>query len=248
MIQATDSFGDMLTMITRGFLSGSESDLRSNSFRNAQNRYKSVFTQLTKNLKEAKKEHYVLGTEEEFKIENNLVNCMQRLAQSIGGLRSAAMTQFALLKESPEFGNQTPNNPRYQSSEPQFGLMSSPNGTRKDRFAVLTAIEEASEEGSGAEDEDNTRFPGLQRQGTATSLASISSTAMPTARTPADIFSRFILHLGPSMKSLAYSLAEILQELPFGEGPAYEIAINEHFKTSLADALYELYDSSINIG
>jgi hypothetical protein len=237
MIKATDSFGDMLTMITRGFLSGSESDLRSTSFNSTQSRYKSVFTQLTKNLKEARLEHYVLGTEDEFMLERSLVNCMQRLAQSIGGLRSAAMTQFALLKESSEFGSSTPSSSRFPFSQIQGSSISSSNGGRKDRFAILTAIEEASEEGSGPEDhsQHNPRFQRPERQGTENSFA---STTIPTVRTPADIFSRFIMHLGPSMKSLAYSLSEILQELPFGQGPTYEIAINEHFKTSLTDALY----------
>jgi len=48
------------------------------------------------------------------------------------------------------------------------------------------------------------------------------------------------MHLGPSMKSLAYTLSQILQELPFGEGPDYAIKINEHFKSSLTEALYAL--------
>ena len=39
------------------------------------------------------------------------------------------------------------------------------------------------------------------------------------------------------MKSLAYTLSEILNELPFGPAPEYFITINEHFQTSLADAL-----------
>jgi hypothetical protein len=45
------------------------------------------------------------------------------------------------------------------------------------------------------------------------------------------------MHLGPSMKSLAYTLSEVLVELPFGPAPDYVIAINDHFRTSLADAL-----------
>lgn len=238
MIKATDSFGDMLTMITHGFLSGSETDLRSTSFNKAQSRYKSVFTQLTKNLREARFEHYVLGTEEEYRLEANLVYCMQRLAQSIGGLRSAATTQFSLLKESPDFG--TPAVAGTTRTFPQMlgGSASSMFTGRHDRFAVLTAIEEASEEGSGTEDHgtDSGRIPSqLERQET---QVSATSTGLPTARTPAEIFSRFILHLGPSMKSLAYTLSKMLQELPFGEGPEYHIKINDHFKTSLTDALY----------
>jgi hypothetical protein len=109
---------------------------------------------------------------------------------------------------------------------------------RHDRFAVLTAIEEASEEGSGTEDHEpesiQTRSR-LERQGTQTS---VTSTGLPTARTPSEIFSRFILHLGPSMKSLAYTLSKILQELPFGDGPEYHIIINDHFQSSLTDAVY----------
>ena len=66
MIRVTDSFGDMLAMITRGFLNGSEEELHNPSFIAASNRYKSVFTSLTKNLKEAKYEHYVFGTESEY--------------------------------------------------------------------------------------------------------------------------------------------------------------------------------------
>jgi hypothetical protein len=242
MIRATGSFGDMLTMITQGFLSGSEADLGSTSFNNALGRYKSVFTQLTKNLKEAKLEHYVLGTEDEYKLEASLVNCMQRLAQSIGGLRSAATTQLTLLREGAAIGSATPTDDGLSAQAAGLGL--SLVASKQDRFAVLTAIEEASEEGSGAEDQytptQGTQSPGsrpsrLERQN---SEASVTSIYVPTARTPADIFSRFISHLGPSMKSLAYTLSQILNELPFGPGPDYSININEHFRTSLSDALH----------
>jgi hypothetical protein len=234
MIKATDSFGDMLTMVTHGFLSGLETDLRSTSFDKAQGRYKSVFKQLSKNLKEARFEHYVLGTEEEYRLEASLVYCMQRLSQSIGGLRSAATTQFTLLRESPDFG--TPIAAGTIRTFPQMlgSSLSSTLTGRHDRFAVLTAIEEASEEGSGAEDNQSERPSRLERQGTE---VSVTSTSLPTVRTPTEIFSRFILHLGPSMKSLAYTLSQILQELPFGDGPEYCIKINDNFKSSLTDAL-----------
>ena len=236
MIKTTDSFGDMLTTITRGFLSGSETDLRSTSFNNALNRYKSVFTQLTKNLKEAKFEHYVLGTEEEYKIQANLVNCMQRLAQSIGGLRSAATTQFALLRETAGIGTPA-TSMRYSIPQIHGESGSSTLISREDRFAILTAIEEASEEGSGAEDHqkhEESRSRGPDRQGIEVGAA---STTLAAVQTPAEIFSRFMLVLGPSMKSLAYTLSQILQELPFGDGPDHCITINEQFKASLTDSL-----------
>jgi hypothetical protein len=63
---------------------------------------------------------------------------------------------------------------------------------------------------------------------------------MDTIRTPAEIFSRFMRHLGPSMKSLVLTLQQILQELPFGPGPKFDITINENFILSLEDAL-QLY-------
>lgn len=240
MIKATDSFGDMLTMITQGFLSGSETDLRSTTFNNALSRYKSVFTELTKNLKEAKLEHYVLGSEDQYKLEAKLVNCLQRLSQSIGGLRSAATTQFTLLRETAIAGNTTRLHSERSIPEVRNDSISSISNGRQDRFAVLTAIEEASEEGSGAEDQQmqGTTRTHIARQGTETSMDSIN---LPTARTPAEIFSRFIIHLGPSMKSLAYTLGKILDELPFGPAPDYSITINEHFMASLTDALYVLW-------
>lgn len=237
MIKTTDSLGDMLRLITGGFLSGSETDLKSSNFNNALAEYKSVFTQLTKNLKEAKLEHYMLGTEDQYKHEASLVNCMQRLAQSIGGLRSAATTQFSLLRENMK-GSSTPINSN--RTIPELSRIGSSLSVRQDQFAVLTAIEEASEEGSGAE--DSTRHHSRAPTGSSIrSIGSIQSFPMPTVRTPSEIFSRFITHLGPSMKSLAYTLSQILEELPFGEGPHYAITINEHFKTSLTDALYVLY-------
>jgi hypothetical protein len=213
-IKAMDSFGDMLTMITRGFLSGSETDLQSPAFNYALSRYKSVFTQLTKNLKESKLEHYVLGTENEHKLEAKLVTCLQKLAQAIGGLRSAAITQFALLRETGGVGNGTPMGSTRSISEVRRGSALSTWDFRQDRFAELTAIEEASEDDSGA-----------------------SVKNMSTVRTPAEIFSRFISHLGPPMKSLCYTLSRILNQLPFGPAPDYSITINEHFMENLTDAL-----------
>lgn len=39
------------------------------------------------------------------------------------------------------------------------------------------------------------------------------------------------------MKSLAYTLSEVLREPPFGAAPDYQITINDHFRPSLTDAL-----------
>lgn len=235
MIKATDTLGDMLATITQSFLTGSETDLRSSAFQDVARRYKSTFGLLKKNLKEAKAEHYVLGTENEYKHELRLVDCMEKLAQAIGGLRSAAMTQFVLLKETyPNENSAQASSVRHMPAQIRGGSVSPTMSSRQDRFATLTAIDEAPDEGSEAEDIGVQR--GLDRQGS-------SNSSLPAARTPSEIFERFILYLGPSMKSLAYTLTEILRELPFSDGPDFKVAVNEHFKASLTDAL-KLYSGA----
>jgi hypothetical protein len=232
MIKATDGFGDILTTVTRSFLSGSESELKSGAFEETANRYKTVFTQLTKNLKEAKLEHYVLGTESQYRLEANLVNCMQRLAQAVGGLRSAAATQFTLLREISDGANAAKKaNAHFSIPQMHGGSISSTLRSKQDRFAVLSSIDEAENETSEAEEEQYQN--GSRRE----SIGDLAS-AFPSARTPSEIFARFIAYLGPSVKSLVYTLDKILQELPFGRTtPDYRITVNEQFTASLTDAL-----------
>lgn len=190
LIQVTDSFGDLLAMITRGFLTGSEEELQQESFRDASEKYKKVFTSLTKNLKEAKYEHYVLGTEKEYQLEAKLVNCIQRLAQNIGGLRSAANTQFLLMAQPGVSGSVTPASTVYAPT-PKFGYfasMSSSLTSPSEDHGVLAAIDETPEDASS---EDS---PLAYHFSEGESLHSVTS--------PSDIFARFIIQLGPSMVSI----------------------------------------------
>lgn len=108
MIVLNDSFGDLVTMITRAFLIGSEDEVERKSFYGASEKCKKQEASLIQNLKEAKYEHYVMGREKEYQIEKQIVSCMQRLSQSIGGLRSAASTQFMLLDQPANTGGATP--------------------------------------------------------------------------------------------------------------------------------------------
>lgn len=237
MIGTTFAISDMLTAITTSFLKGSDDDLNTEEFRAANKRFAAEYAALTKNLHEARMEHYVVGHEDQYHVEAKVVNCMQRLAQDIGGLRSAANTQFALLKEPILHGNVTPASPRSMSIGSAFGAsINASLRAKHDRFSQLTAIEEASEETSDAEME-NGRFDA--RRGTMDS----EMLDLPTIRTPAEIFARFMRHLGPSMKSLTITLHEILDELPFGPAPDFQITINEQFLPSLNDAL-ELYSNA----
>ena len=180
MISITDSFADMLTMITRSFLTGVEEELEQSTFTQVSDRYKAVLTSLSKNLKEAKFEHFVMGTEKEYDLEAKLVKCMQRLAQDIGGLRSAATTQFNLLSQSIATGATTPTNPNNLPAN---------TASSQEEYGVLPAIEEAPEEQGSPEDS-----PTSIRQ------HSIDShQTLPPINTPAEVFSRFITQLGPSM-------------------------------------------------
>lgn len=189
LIQVTDSFGELLATITRGFLTGSEEESQQDSFRDALDQYKKVFTSLTKNLKEAKYEHYLLGTEKEYQLQAKLVNCIQRLAQNIGGLRSAATTQFLLMAQPDVSGSVTSASTMYAHT-PKFGYFTSLSGltSPSEDHAVLAAIDETPEDASF---DDSLSAQPFQENG-----------SIHSVRSPSDIFARFIVQLGPSMVSV----------------------------------------------
>ena len=230
MIEVTNSFADMLTLITRSFLTGVEEDTQQQSYITASARYRKVLGSLSKNLKEAKYEHYVMGTENQYYLEAKLVTCMQRLAQSIGGLRGAATTQFALLDQVGKFGGSTPVSSSLESSGmiETSSVIDALSQTPPDNYGILTAIEEHPEDDEYMGDQDTKDTPSLQISG---------YNSLPTVQSPVEIFERFIMHLGPSMKSLAFTLREILEELPYGPAPEFKIAVNTHFRSSLVEAI-----------
>ncbi|KAK3325183.1 Fusaric acid resistance protein-like-domain-containing protein [Apodospora peruviana] len=227
MTKASTSLGDMLAMVTRGFLSGSEDDILSGEFATASAMYAAVYPQLTKNLREAKFERYFVGYEKLYQLDRAVVKSMETLAQSIGGLRSAANTQFALLKEAVEPASGTLSPGRSPISPTLQKSISSMLKGNRDRFLALSSIDEASEEST-----EDARDRIRERR-----LSSGPSTSLPAFRHPSEIFELFIALLGPSMKSLAYTLSEVLREPPFGSAPGYAITVNDHFRQSLTDAL-----------
>jgi hypothetical protein len=177
LVQITDLLEEVITFITRGFLSGSDEDCNNEIFETTHKKYNSQFNSLVKNLREARYEHYVLGTERIHQLEIQLVKCIERLGQDLVGLRSAASTQFALIEKSGVV--------REQESgllSPQFSdYGQSPTRT----MHGLEAIMEVSE-GTTPNSE-----LGIEESG----LFSQNSTTM----TAADIFSLFISQLGPPM-------------------------------------------------
>lgn len=199
-IKSTDAMSEMLTHITRSFLSGNEFDLKTPSFVKASKDIKSTYKTLVKNLGEAKYEHYVLGTEEEYRINSRLVKCLEQLMQSIGGLRSAAETQFILLAQTdlpssttkmhrPPMSTFSSNN---SGADRIFSPISSPALSQIERrSSMLASIEEVGE--SSAEASDDEAVP--------SSASQVFAQVMQNRLTPADMFTVFIGHLGPPLVS-----------------------------------------------
>lgn len=150
---------------------------------------------------------------------------MEVLAQAMGGLKSAAETQFALLKETPKelgSGLLSPGTNIYSPTLTR--TMSSQLKISRDGFGSLDAISEEHE----ATDMDHTSL--------GEPLDEVAPAPRPF-RSPSDIFEHFMTLLGPSMKSLAFTLSEILKEPVFGAAPKHDISINSHFRQSLKDAM-----------
>lgn len=190
LMKTTDSFGEVLIMITRSFLTGSEDEMKHPAFIAAAERYQTVYSSLTKHLLEAKYEHYLLGSVEEYNIEKRLVECMQRLSQSIGGLRSAAATQFTLLSQSDA---NDAIHASYDPVEVHTSVHLSDLAREEESRRTLAPIAELPEDTRGQLNGVETPEPRKQDGITA-------------AASPADIFSMFIYHLGPPMVSVPSSM------------------------------------------
>ena len=254
MEESTDSLGELLISITRAFLSGREDDLQDDYFDNLQKEQLQSLQKMSKDLDEAKNEYLVLGGEKLYDVSTRLVECLDTLSQDLGGLRSAALAQFAQVNS---YGGNHPENTPASSEErkPSWYKTVRGGGNRAQNPNILDVIAEAPDESPNANnkkplpgDAGSTAVSTPERRESVESLAS-------TLKTPDDLFFTFIKQLGPPTKSLVYTLKQILDELPFKEpstphlyfSPTFdsnvEIAINENFHSSLKDAV-ELYRSS----
>ena len=215
---------DRLSLITRGFLNGTEDEVNSPEYSRVRSQYNAAYGSMSKSLREAKMEHYLLGREAVYKLDKRLFKSVEALYRAIGGLRGSLTTQLALLKETgPTLDQRDPLIPTADttvaSSPPAFKRTAS--SFLADTVDSLSVIEEA--------DEDPRTLP------TSHSEPCLAST--PIFRMPSDIFTVFMTMLGPSMKSLAYTLSETLREYPFGADPVSEIIVNDQLRESLRDAV-----------
>ncbi|KAJ5478316.1 hypothetical protein N7530_003825 [Penicillium desertorum] len=227
LVTVTDSLALMMALITESFLSGSEEILVSAEFVDAEARHRKAYSQLDRLVREAKLEHYVAGTEKEYRLEKNLVRWVQDITHNMGGLRNAASLQFSLIREtiareSASTEDQQGSATHVDYFTPLERSWSFPDGS------FLEPIVERPEEEISPDGSDD--------------LGSAESTPRP-ALLPADVFTIFISHLGPAMRSLAFTLKEIFKEIPFGPAPNYRVSVNGRLRISLDRAL-DLYKES----
>jgi hypothetical protein len=236
LTSAVVSLGDKLAMITRGFLNGSEDEVNSPDFASVASQYETASATISTSLRESKFEYYVVGCEQQYFAAKSIVARVEKLSQAVGGLRTACDTQFVLLKETPttdvDQGIFSPTNPMSPMTRPELNrTVSSFLRTSRDRLAALEVISESSELASTPEPSPEPTWPEPTQSST-------------TFRMPSEIFEVFIHRLGPSMKSLAYTLSEILRQPPFVPvNGGFEVIVNPNFKNSLSEAR-SLFDSA----
>jgi hypothetical protein len=222
-IKASQALADKIAFITSGFLNGTEEDIRSAEFAQVTKQYTGAQTQISKVLREAKFEHFFLGKEKLYPLDKKLVKSIEALSQAVGGLRSALDTQFTLMKETPmDVSGSTVTSPT--ASGPSLSRTKSMASFIEDARERLAVIDEATEEDS-------------PERGISQILSESPPEHRPLFRAPSDIFALFIELLGPSMKSLAYTLSETLRVAPFGTDPTTDITETEQLRESLREAL-----------
>ncbi|KAL9103306.1 MAG: hypothetical protein Q9163_001648 [Psora crenata] len=240
LVQATESLGDLLIMITRFFVTGVEEELQQQSYSTALERYKKVSASMAKNLKEAKYEHYILGTEREYALGAKIVKCLQRLGHNTGGLRSAATTQFLLLAQPKIIAqNSYYNNASLKRGFPSFQSTSSGGHSLAESYAVLASIDENPEDGS-LEIDDATRVKPLRH----TFSDETGESSLHSINSPSDICTIFIMQLGPSIlaqESLAATMKSILDGLPYNSDG--RVTVDTRFTFNLDEAI-QLYSKS----
>lgn len=203
---------------------------------------------MQKNLIEAQREHYLLGSERQYHIEAKLVRCLARLSQNLGGLRSAAYTQFAILSKAvtqkangqTQFAWSTGTSSPVDMAKSRAGSIS--------RAHLLDVINEDSEE---SDERISTSWDGASTPSRSKSRVSFQNIAWSNQTgnstpnveflAPADMFVTFIDQLGPPAKSLVFTLKKMLDELQFGRNGTF--IVDDRFQTNLRTAI-DMYTTS----
>lgn len=184
----TSTLAIMLGYVTESFITGSDDEMHTLPFTNASTQNKRSYVLLDKLVKEAKLEHYVVGTEREYRLEKRLVRCVQDINQNMGGLQSAANLQFQLLKQT-QLGSSI--------FSPSHNILTRKNSSTSYPGVWSVFEDPATLMPSGEPEADVT----TESQTTHVSVSNLDhdrgfSTTTPS---PQRMFEVFIEHLGPSM-------------------------------------------------
>lgn len=185
LVTVTDTLAIMMALITESFLSGSEEVLLSAEFVDAEAKHRKAYSQLDRLVREAKLEHFVAGTEKEYRLEKNLVRWVQDITHNMGGLRNAASLQFSLIRETIAHDSVSPEDQQGSSTHVDYFMTLERSWSFPEGSFLEPIVERPEEELS----------PVSSHQ-----LGSTESTPRPTLL-PADVFTVFISHLGPAMVS-----------------------------------------------
>ncbi|KOS20540.1 Uncharacterized protein ESCO_005299 [Escovopsis weberi] len=209
MTKASTSLGLMLTTVTNSYLDGLRDGAASAEFASSRSAYSAAYPSMMKYLRETKFEQYLLGFHEVYYLQRSAVKAIETLAQSVGGLRSAAETQLYIMTETDA------------PMAPQF----------RNRFSSAASIADSEtfsiksyHEMDGDYVRDLPPFPRPQTP---------SGNPIPN---PTALFDLFITSLKPAMEALTHSLSRILCEPPFGSLSG-DITINDDFRVQLEEAL-----------
>jgi hypothetical protein len=188
LVTVTDTLAIMLAIITESFLSGSEEELASAEFVDAEARHRKAYGQLDKLVREAKLEHYVFGTEKEYRLEKKLVRWVQDITHNMGGLRNAASLQFSLIRETIARESTSTGDQQVVSAHADYFTPIERSWSFPDGSFLEPIVERPEEE--------------LSPSGSMRSRQNESAQSTPRpSLLPAEVFTIFISHLGPSMVS-----------------------------------------------
>lgn len=212
--------------------------------------HQATATSMQKNLVEAQREHYFLGSETQYHIEAKLVRCLDRLSQNLGGLRSAASTQFAILRKALDQTIGTDRTPFAWASGTTSPVKSRTGSVS--RQGLLDVINEDSEDSEERMNTNNNTWDGASTPSRSRPGVSFHDIVWKVAKSgsttpnndllaPADMFVTFIDQLGPPAKSLVFTLKQMLDELQFARNGT--VSFDHRFHANLATAI-ELYTNS----
>ena len=266
----TDLLGEMLISIARAFLHGREMDLQDDYYKQLSSEHQDSLKAMHKNLGEAKREHLLLGSESVYLAEARLVECLTGLSQDLGGLRSAALAQFAFLNDAVTALQASASDSTAQSSPirmpvreeiPQTDVLGSITEDPEDWQSVSNSAGVNSDQQPGPNgDVNNTtsqRVAHNRMDNEVTPTENSASENLNLERTesigatsaiiesPSDMFMIFIKQLGPPTKSLVFTLKQILDELPFRRSPKTLADWNPWADRELEVAVNEQFHSSL---